>query len=77
MVQINFSGKTAKYLFISKKIVIFIDDLDKRFENVVDDFYRVYKNNVNDLTSLVPQCDYVDMDSIGGSIYNTTPMYQI
>lgn len=41
------------------------------------DFYRVYKNNVNDLTSLVPQCDYVDMDSIGGSIYNTTPMYQI
>lgn len=41
------------------------------------DFYRAYKNTGTDLTSILPQCDYVDVDSIGGCIYNTTPMYQI
>lgn len=41
------------------------------------EFYRAYKNTGTDLTSILPQCDYVDVDSLGGAIYNTTPMYQI
>jgi hypothetical protein len=45
--------------------------------SVTFDFYNCYKNSYSNLVNLLSSQEHDDINSLGGSIYNTTPINQI